>query len=694
MKKLNFILIFGILFFSFGLISAQSVCCEKTTSGAWCQFVDQTQCASSNAAFTSCDQTSYCQAGTCMDTDSGTCMPNTPKATCENSGGFWDSREKHQIPDCQQGCCIVGDEVAFVNNIECKQIGTHYGVNATFRQDIKDELTCYANAKTTVKGACVLDSSGVRNCKINTKAECASMNGKFNEGFLCTAGFLSTTCAKTGNTVCGNDGKVYFLDSCGNRANVYDENMFSLNSASWTPVMEDYWIKIKEPECSVGSNTASSECGNCNYVGGTTCAKYISNSAGGMPSSAPQFGDYVCRELSCYYDTNLDGKIDPETEHYAQGERWCAFSGADLSKAQGTFPGILVNSSTGALDPDVKKELLNNYGKYNLPGSRYYTLTCIDGEVVVEPCADFRNEICVETITSAGYKNAQCKINNWKECVTLGNKNECENGKYDCKWLPGYRFDLENKNTNTQPTQGNPSQGSCVPLFAPGFDFWKPNNAGSAFCKLANVLEAVKYETNQIFERAERASSLEVGLVIAAENCYDNCYAIPGYGDQTGASTVQKIHEGDAKITSDTSNRKGYYCVNDNTGKQSVGPSSGTVSCAEDDKGRNVRRQYPVFFTNEQWLNFLIERARSLGDCGYKTNFEGEYGNEEGEMIYSIYSKLEGRKDFEAQIKEAASNLEDPTSGREIIYKGDRWDMQKFKESSFEYFLSRLRKLP
>src|SRR3989338_2318005 len=97
-NKKNLFLIFGIaIIFLASIIlvsSATTACCEKTKTGAWCQNVqDDTEC---DAGFrmppTSCDSTTYCQTGTCINVNRGTCTANTPKTICENGGGKWDVR--------------------------------------------------------------------------------------------------------------------------------------------------------------------------------------------------------------------------------------------------------------------------------------------------------------------------------------------------------------------------------------------------------------------------------------------------------------------------------------------------------------------------------------------------------------------------------------------------------------------------
>ena len=50
----------------------QKVCCEKTNSGGWCVFTEQSNCDSDyRISATSCESTSYCKQGCCFDSDEG-----------------------------------------------------------------------------------------------------------------------------------------------------------------------------------------------------------------------------------------------------------------------------------------------------------------------------------------------------------------------------------------------------------------------------------------------------------------------------------------------------------------------------------------------------------------------------------------------------------------------------------------------
>jgi hypothetical protein len=92
---------------------------------------------------------------------------------------------------------------------------------------------------------------------------------------------------------------------------------------------------------------------------------------------------------------------------------------------------------------------------------------------------------------------------------------------------------------------GNKIDASCVPLYAPGLDFWNSEGDAESMCSLASTTCVVKYEKKIGGDR----------------HCVDNC-----------------------------------ECIND------------------DGDIRN------------SWKTRLEELCVSLGDCGSKTNYIGDYG--------------------------------------------------------------------
>jgi len=488
-------------------MSDPSVCCERTTDGAWCVNAEESECDGGYvSAPTSCETTSYCRTGTCYESEEGICMENTPQRVCNDNGGTWDEREIEQVPQCQLGCCIIADQAAFVPLVRCKRLSTFFGVENDYRSDITNEVACIATAQAQDVGACVYESDFERVCEFTTRGECGAgervdvVNGTnvslssqrtFYEDYLCSAEELNTACAKQTGTTC-YQGDVFWTDSCGNRENVYsDDKVVSWNAG-----------KVLDADGICDPNDGSDiDCGNCDYLLGTRCAEFDGFIGG------PKDGDNYCRTNEC---------VDREDDERINGESWCVYD--------------------------------DNVGEGgDLVGSRYFREVCIDGEVNVEPCADFRNEVCLEgnIESSAGdFETAACRVNRWQDCVAQEDEDDCTNiDRRDCIWLPavtgmviggqqqgGDKF--SNPSTSqafsnptatggftgnvvapitgqnilgggdddeeaVEETETNRPGGICVPNFPPGLEFWEDNNA-QQICGQANAKCVVVYERGLI----------------------------------------------------------------------------------------------------------------------------------------------------------------------------------------------------
>jgi hypothetical protein len=451
-KKLILGLIVGVLLFgifpSLNAVGEINYCCEKTVSGAWCQNAPQAECSPQinpvtkqpfRKVPTSCEATSFCKLGCCYDSHEGTCMENTPEIVCNNNNGVYsgDSAEC-DIPQCSLGCCLIGDQAAYVTQVRCKRLSAIYSLETNFRSDITNEIDCIASATSDEKGACVFEKDFETTCKITTQKECKDLesggnqNVNFHAGFLCSAETLGTNCGPTQKTTCveGQD-QIYFLDSCGNLANIYDSSKYQ---------DKEYWTKIyqKEESCGYGSkngNSGSSSCGNCDYYLGSTCKQYDKT----KDKVSPAYGDKVCRDLSCTY----------EGQTYQHGETWC----------------------------------VTNTNKENSPGSEYFRLVCYNGEVTIEPCAAFREQRCIETEVN-GFKAAACKVNRWQDCISQDEQKDCENtDKRDCQWI----------NSGQKNEKGEDSY-VCTPSYAPGFNFWEDATQTEDICSIASSNCTAKFE--------------------------------------------------------------------------------------------------------------------------------------------------------------------------------------------------------
>jgi hypothetical protein len=453
-------------------VSAVNVCCEKSLSEGWCVNTEDSACLSGyRQAPTSCEATSFCKLGTCINVQQGTCMENTPESVCNEANGVWSEEDSSEIAQCNLGCCLIGDQAAFVTQTRCKSLASSFGLETDFRLDINSEIMCIASAGSDEEGACVFESEYEKTCKRTTKTECQTFESvpqsagifglfgstpesiedvTFYSGRLCSDTNLGTNCGPTEETTCvsGKD-EVYYKDTCGNIANIYDADKVD---------SENYWaeIKSKVESCkSSSSNSNDKACGNCDYYLGSTCQEYNRNEG----SAKPSIGENICLDLSCTYNKKT----------YEHGETWCADSrGIDE----------------------------------NLPGSRSYRMVCYNGEVTTEPCADYRGEVCIESEINS-FSTAACSANIWQDCIAQDNERDCLNiDRRDCQWLNSGtpKEDVDWEEFNDDMKKGSATNKpeeyylyACVPKYSPGFNFWEVGDAEN-ICALANYNGIVTYK--------------------------------------------------------------------------------------------------------------------------------------------------------------------------------------------------------
>lgn len=422
------------------LISKNASICQEYASEAKCQNECGSGCIPSSR-----NQISQCKLGTCYDNIEGTCQPKSPRQACESGNGRWFDDENGNIPECQRGCCVLGDQAFFATEQECRRTSSQYGIKGDFKAEVNTELACLVLAKSQEEGACVYNSEFENTCKFTTKANCIAMNGDFKFGYLCSNPELKTNCIKQASVKCaeGKDG-VYWFDSCGNPENIYDSNTVkSYNDGKLLSYNES---------CSLGNGgnalANQANCGNCNYLLGSRCGAKT-----GTEKLADSTKDFVCKDLRCR-DSN--GKIR------LNGESWCAYNGA-----------IGTDSGSG----DFLRSI-------DTPGSRHFRQTCIDGNVRTEPCADYRNEICVEAqspITNGKtFSSAACRLNQWQLCIDYNKRAEDEEDLTDkCK----KNVDCFIKEINIAD---NFQFNICAPKYPAGFDLSENGKGAQTICRLAN----------------------------------------------------------------------------------------------------------------------------------------------------------------------------------------------------------------
>ncbi len=536
-------------YLSNGLVSAQSVpsnlaiwTCQTNVNGTACQEYPSNTCNS--LCTTNCfpgtrSNFANCNLGSCFDSNIGTCSPGTPKFLCEQNGGQWSETQQSQ---CNRECCLINPDgqggagqAQFTTQVQCNYLGQTLGAPTSW-VPVAGEIECLLKASSQEEGACVLEPiTGElgNNCDFVTQTACITAGGDFYSGKLCTNPELNTTCERTPNTKCfpGKD-EVYYIDSCENKANIYDST--KVNDPN-------YWSVVvpKTQSCVVSvtqsSVTNQASCGNCNYLTGSICGTPRAD----IDTSANN-GNYVCRDLSC---------VDEWGDRKRNGESWCAFDGkigldgsgtpvpnttplfGDLPIASGqtwcinTNNGIAtIYNSTGVASEQTinipsnqfTQEIIcsnetsvsgvipsgvNEERSVDIPGSEHYRKICFDGEVRTEPCGGGRTGVCAQSPPNAnGYTSASCRANLAMMCLAVNpgenddpeKLNKCEENP-DCflkhvginkfafdMCVPKYPLGIYGANSNVASAEAICSFGSqtCTYIEKKKFRSWLMPLAG------------------------------------------------------------------------------------------------------------------------------------------------------------------------------------------------------------------------
>ena len=468
-------------------LSTQQACCEKTKSGDFCVYTDKNECdRNSRSSLTTCENTNYCSVGTCIYDKEGECFANTPKSLCEKNNGVWSNEPIEQISQCQKGCCQLSNECSFVTQNKCKSIVSQFpDLNMIFDKNIENEAACVDKCRSDEKGACVsLDGS----CTFTTRANCnqesssvadntqnTNLKTGFHPNVLCSNSLLGTNCARQQKTGCFEE-KVFWFDSCGNPENVFDANKDRSYNKGFI---------LKGSSCNLkGPNDPN--CGMCDYSQGTLCGK--------APDNVDMaFGEFSCNDLSC--KTITENIASPDSGGKKEtGESWC-----------------LYDARVG-------------FGQ-DVVGSRHYRALCLNGEEVIEPCKDYREELCAQGTSDSlklnlgqvfnigeGFLESACRANRYKECQSCNEIGGSCGG--ECNDLSGLARvaccrqqccnDIGNKDCFFMAGGVSDFGGMCVPLVPPGLLFWEGGSSGggskdgtqtgaNSVCNEASVTCEVKF---------------------------------------------------------------------------------------------------------------------------------------------------------------------------------------------------------
>ena len=356
------------------LVKAETnYCCELTKDNQFCQYTTEEQC---NQEYLStpvtCEQTSYCAGGCCIS-DQGKCSKNVPKTVCDNTEGYtWYDDAECNIAQCEKQCCTIADSIcSYTTSAHCNKIDEQYPEISAEFVTVENEAACVNICTNSNKGCCVTPDT----CTYDTKETCTSPEINLEEGTgfyenrFCSDLNLCGSIAQFSRKCVGED--AYWFDSFGNQEGI-----------------------VKSGDLDAQGNKLKS--GNCDYTQGTWC--------GYDELQQAECQDIDCKkekdDLSATWDGiyNIDGislrnthdtTLGEEKEH---GESWC-----------------LYESPTG--------DYLDR------PGSQHYRAYCYFGEEIIEPCRDYREEVCIQAPSSGSETRGSACLDNAIYDSSLLNEN-------------------------------------------------------------------------------------------------------------------------------------------------------------------------------------------------------------------------------------------------------------------------------
>jgi len=399
--------------------------------------------------------------GCCKETKSGNICQYVPEAECNATLGSPNLCENTFF--CKPGCCFSKD-IGLCNEaapkVSCDNAGGSWSQGSCNIQ--KCERHCCilgSQAKFTTERNCEVESGflGIPmnfDTSVNTEIECIFLTEKDDEGACVFESGEETTC-------------LYITrEECFSRTR--NENSFYKDTFCSSPELNTSCSPQNYDGCVDGKDSVYwfDSCGNkenikqnCSIFLGSICGKYRE----GL-DQRPSQGEYTCRSLDCKADNGMN---------YKNGESWCEYEG---SVGDGR----------------------------DVVGSRHVKHICFMGEERIEPCADFRNQICVGTETNIGngqtFSEAACRQNNWQDCFSKDVKGEqtTNNNNPDC---------IIRKVDLTKEDEDTFKFSLAVPKYPPGFDIKNNYESAQGICSLAS----------------QKCTVVEVKTLFSGWECEVNC---------------------------------------------------------------------------------------------------------------------------------------------------------------------------
>ncbi|MBU2589385.1 MAG: hypothetical protein KJ939_04790 [Nanoarchaeota archaeon] len=429
----------------------------------------------------------------CQQTNSGETCRYTLADECDSTyqvGAFQFCEDSNF---CKPGCCISpeGSCSKQVGRATCEAAGEGWRWT--------DSANC--ELEQCQKSCCVLAES---ECTFTTEKRCASITSQFeglsldfrnsNSEAECTA-----ICKLSDQGCCAkNDGSCVWESraACGLSDGTGSNGFYKDAYCSHESLQE-----ICIPECSPKAYKGCIEgeeevfwfdsCGNpegiaedCDYAAGTLCSE-----------DKPEA---YCKSVNCEttqgYE-HLEYQSAGQDNFRWNGESWCYY-----------------DTKWGAALDAV--------------GSRHFMHMCINGEEIVEPCKDFREEICLQAIVPdmpggyEKYRAARCIENEWEVCTEKCNSAKEIDKKDDDEKQRAYRIDqqcCEDFDCTWFPLTQEEEKydGLCVPKSPPGGKFWSDDSG--------EVSDEIESQCNLVDTKEDCNTKWQEAIAGADMKCIENC---------------------------------------------------------------------------------------------------------------------------------------------------------------------------
>ena len=369
----------------------------------------------------------------------------------------------------------IGSVSAAPGDVCCEQT-----INGNTCQNVNSELcdqsyrVAPSNCEVTTfceVGCCISDNTGL--CNLATsRIDCENINGTFKQGAECNV----QEC-KLGCCVLGNQAKWTTEANCEYEGNTENNDILTewrFDQDSDTEVECLFNVeRDKEGACVFDSDNEK----KCVY---TTLEECVSRT--GSESNFDHEGRFCSDpelETSCEARDHK-GCVDGDEEVY-----WfdSCDNKEDVAEDCDLFRGSYCGEDDGEfsckdVDCEVDGEVRKNGESWctydgkigdgkDPAGSRHVKHICYLGTERLAPCADFRNEICVQedALTAEGdsFSQAACRMNQWRNCLGYNQEEDAEAIRAKCdKNVDCHMIDID--------MAGSFSFSVCLPQYPPGFD--------------------------------------------------------------------------------------------------------------------------------------------------------------------------------------------------------------------------------